>query len=323
MSFYEKCVELVGALRYNKCMKVISYIYYLLVAAFWWCYRLVPPSKAYALGYNVGFFAFTLGKKSKRAKASIDNVLIAGCAKTRHEAYLISRSAFAHFIGHITESFRISEVITKETWPKYVTIEVPDEVKEMVFNPKEPIILATGHLGAWEAGITSFVSARPFFAVARMMDNPYIQKFMERHNFRGGATILPKKNGFSPKNLHRWIDSNGALAILFDQYASSGVRVPFFGHMLPVYTSPARLHLKTKAPIMVGGFLRTGVLKYKVVIEGDPILYKPYEDKDEAIKSITAECIGRLEKVIKRAPDQYLWLHRRFRGIPVPEVPEK
>ena len=51
-----------------------------------------------------------------------------------------------------------------------------------------------------------------------------------------------------------------------------------------------------------------------------PDLSKPH---DEAIRELTAEYIARLEQVIRMAPDQYLWMHRRFRGIPVPEVPEK
>ncbi len=278
---------------------------------------------SYALGYNFGIFVFTLAKRSKRAKIAIDNVVLTGFAKTRQEAYRIARASFAHFIGHITESLRISDVITTENWQQYVELELPEDVKDLAFNPQGPVILATGHLGAWEAGISAFVSARPFFAVARKMDNPYIQAFMDRHNFRGGATILPKKHGFSPKNLNRWIKEKGALAILFDQYASGGVMVPFFGHQVPVYTSPARLHLKTGAPIMVGGFLRTGTLKYKIVVEGGPIQYTPTANRDADILAVTQELVKRLEKVIAKAPEQYLWLHRRWRGIPVPEVPEK
>lgn len=304
-------------------VKGIYYFQYLLVAGFWWLYKILPIRWTYAIGWGLGVGAFALFRKTKRARISIDNVIIAGLASTRREAYLIARNSLGHFIGHLCEAIRISQTVTHDNWQKYVELELTPKTRELIFNPTEPILLATGHLGAWEAGITAITSVRPMLAVARLMDNPYIQKFLESHNFRGGATIIPKKQGFKGSAIHRWRESNAALTILFDQYSSRGVRVPFFGNTVPVYTSPARLHLKTKAPIVVGGFLRTGLLRYKMVTVGDPIYYTEPADNAEAVKTLTAELISRLEEVIRMAPDQYLWIHRRFRGIPVPEVPEK
>lgn len=301
----------------------IHYLQYLLVAGSWWLYQLLPIRWTYNIGWGLGAGAFALFRKNKRARIAIDNVLIAGLAKTRHEAYLIARNSLGHFAGHLCEAVRLTQVVTHANWQKYVELDLSPETQKLIFEAKEPILLATGHLGAWEAGITAITSARPMFAVARLMDNPYIQKFLERHNFRGGATIIPKKQGFKGSAMHRWKETNAALTILFDQFSSSGAPVPFFGHTVPVYTSPARLHLRTKAPIVVGGFLRVGHLHYKMVTVGDPIRYTEPEDSAAAIKTLTAEFISRLEKVIRMAPEQYLWLHRRFRGIPVPEVPER
>lgn len=311
--------------RYNlaEMRAFLYYIGYLAVAALWWIYRLLPARCAYGLGWHIGAAAFSLCRGTKRARTAVDNVIVAGLAANRRDAYRIARNALAHFAGHITEALRIHDVITKDNWPEYVTLDMTPAAHEAIFRPTGPIILATGHLGAWEAGIPAFVSARPMMVVARMMDNPYIQRFLERHNFRGGATVLPKKHGFSGSNLRRWTREKGALAILFDQFSSSGVPVSFFGHTVPVYTSPARLHLKTGAPILVGAFLRTGRLRYKIVVIGDPIVHTPTDSHAEDIRAITAELIRRLEQVIRMAPDQYLWLHRRWRGIPVPEVPEK
>ncbi len=305
---------------------LLHYIQYLLVAAFWWLYRLMPVRWSYAVGWGVGAGLFALLRRTKRARTSIDNVIIAGLAKTRREAYLIARNALGHFAGHICEALRVSHVVTQENWRDYVELEMSPAAKKAIFEPSGPLILATGHLGAWEAGITAITSVRPMFAVARLMDNPYIQRFLERHNFRGGATIIPKKQGFSASGLHRVQEEKGALAILFDQHASNGVTVKFFGIEVPVYTSPVRVHYRTGAPIVVGGFLRTGTLKYKMVVIGDPIELKNPTEKhsQEDMRALTQELISRLEKVITMAPDQYLWLHRRFRQVRhVPEVPEK
>ena len=209
-------------------------------------------------------------------------------------------------------------MITQKNWQNHVLLEMTPAVRELLFSAKEPVILASGHLGAWEAGITAITSARPLYAVARLMDNPYIQRFLERHNFRGGVTIIPKRNGFRGSSLREWQTKCGALSILFDQWSSRGVQVTFFGNRVSVYTSPARLALRTGAPLLVGGFLRTGLLQYKIVAIGEPIRVK----EGDSVEALTAELISRLEQVIRMAPEQYLWMHRRFRGIPVPEVPE-
>lgn len=304
-------------------MNVLSYLYYLLVVLFWHLYRLLPVSWAYRMGFGVGAGLFALCRKRKRARVAIDNVIVAGLAKTRAEAYRIARDSVGHFAGHVCEAIRASDVVTHQNWQQYVDVEMTPATRKAIFEMKSPVLLATGHLGSWEAGITAITSVRPMLAVARLMDNRYIQRFLERHNFRGGATIIPKKNGFSGDTIRRWQSENAALTILFDQFSSRGVPVKFFGNVVPVYTSPARLSVKTGIPVVVGGFLRTGLLKYKMVAIGDPIVPDTTKPHDEAVAELTAEYISRLEQVIRQAPDQYLWLHRRFRGIPVPEVPEK
>lgn len=281
----------------------------------------MPVRWAYPFGWGLGAGAFSLCRGTKRARTAVDNVLIAGLARTRAEAYRIARHSMGHFVGHVCEALRVSESVTRENWRDHVVLEMDAESERLLFRPTCPIILATGHLGSWEAGITAITSARPFFAVARLMDNPFLQRFLNRHNFRGGATVIPKQHGFRGDAMRRWRTQNAALAVLFDQYASHGVWVSFFGHKVPVYTSPARLHLSTGAPILVGGFLRTGPLRYKMVAVGAPIVADPALPHDEAVRALTAELIGRLERVIRMAPEQYLWVHRRFRGIPVPKVP--
>lgn len=304
-------------------MKVVHFFEYLLLAGLWWLYRLVPVRWAYGIGWGIGAGAFALLRGTRRARVATDNVLIAGLAKTRREAYRIARNSLGHFVGHVCEALRASEVVTRENWRDYVEIEMSPASRELLFSPSGPVILATGHLGSWEAGITAIVSARPMLAVARMMDNGYVQRFLERHNFRGGITILSKRNGFSGSLMHRWKETRAALTILFDQWCSSGVPVPFFGHTVPAYTSPARLHVRTGAPVIVGGFLRTGTLRYKMVAIGDPIVAVPEGEHDVVLRDLTAEMIRRLETVIRMAPEQYLWIHRRWRGIPVPEVPKR
>lgn len=304
-------------------MKIFHFIQYLIVVGFWYLYRLVPLRYAYGFGNGFGQLCYTLGVFSRRVKVTKNNLLITGVAKTHREANRIARASWGHFFGHVFEAFRSVGIVTHENWRQYVDLELSPTAEKLLFSAERPVILATGHLGAWEAGIVAISSARPFFAVARLMDNPYLQRFLDKHNFRCGATIIPKKHGFTGKAMHQWLDSNGALTILFDQYSSRGIKVDFFGHCVPTYTSPTRIHLRSHAPLLVGGFLRTGHMKYKLVVVGEPIEYVEGNVSEERIQQLTAELIARLEKVILQAPEQYLWMHRRWRNIPVPDAPKK
>ena len=309
----------------NPMRAFLRYLQFLPLAGLWWLYRVVPLCWAYPIGWGIGAGCFALLRRTRRARIAVDNVLIAGLAHTRAEAYRIARDSLGHFAGHVCEALRLGHAVNARNWRDHVSVEMTPEAERLLFSPTCPILLATGHLGAWEAGITAITSARPLFAVARLMDNPYLQRFLNRHNFRGGATIIPKRHGFSGKAMRRWKRENAALTILFDQFSSSGVPTPFFGHKVPVYTSPARLALSTGAPVLVGGFLRAGPLRYRLVAIGDPIRPPKVtpETHQAALRDLTAEFVRRLETVIRMAPEQYLWLHRRFRGIPPPQVPDR
>ena len=168
------CLESASRFRYNlaEMRAFFYYIGYLAVAALWWIYRLLPARCAYGLGWHIGAAAFSLCRGTKRARTAVDNVIVAGLAANRRDAYRIARNALAHFAGHITEALRIHDVITKDNWPEYVTLDMTPAAHEAIFRPTGPIILATGHLGAWEAGIPAFVSARPMMVVARTAAPP-------------------------------------------------------------------------------------------------------------------------------------------------------
>jgi lauroyl/myristoyl acyltransferase len=64
-------------------------------------------------------------------------------------------------------------------------------------------------------------------------------------------------------------------------------------------------------------------MKYKLVVVGEPITYDPSRSSEDRLTTLTAELIARLEVVIRQAPEQYLWMHRRWRNLPVPDVPQK
>ena len=98
------------------------------------------------------------------------------------------------------------------------------------------------------------------------------------------------------------------MTILTDQYAHHGAKLTFFGRPARTVTSAARLAIKYGCPVVVGSFVRVGPCRYRAV-GGAPIVFGPNEDRDHATQVLN----DRLEAAIRRYPEQYLWVHRRWR----------
>ena len=149
---------------------------------------------------------------------------------------------------------------------------------------------------------------RPMIAIARVMDNPLLRRWMMRHNFRGNVTVISKNNGLNASVLEKWRHEKSALTILSDQHTYGGAMLRFFGRPARTVTSAARLAIRFGVPIVVGSFVRIGPYMYRAV--GDkPLVFGKNADRDEATQQIN----DRLERAIRKYPDQYLWMHRRWR----------
>jgi Kdo2-lipid IVA lauroyltransferase/acyltransferase len=149
--------------------------------------------------------------------------------------------------------------------------------------------------------------------VARAMDNPILARFLQKSHFRGNVTIISKKNGFTGDIMRQWKSTRSALTIVMDQHAGKeGVRVDFLGRPASTHTSPARIHLASKTPIVVGAFLREGLFKYRM-IGTPPIAFTPTGNKEKDIETLTAAMNERLGQLIRQCPEQYLWMHKRWR----------
>lgn len=291
----------------------LAYIEYLVIRLLGLLYGLIPAHKAYAIGAAVTGAFYPLFKK--RRCIAINNILQAHITNDRSEADRIARKAFGHFAGHLCEALKAGSVIHPDTWRKHIVFDGPKESWDLLMaSPGLPIMILTGHLGSWEAAVSIISYSRPMIAVARKMNNPFIERFLKKYHFRGEITIVPKTMGFAPSVLRKWKEQGAAMTLLMDQHASKkqGVTVNFLGRPASTHTSPARLHLKTGAPIIAGAFIREGAFQYRMVT-GQPIRFTPTGDKTKDIAALTEEINARIETVIRCYPEQYLWAHNRWR----------
>jgi len=183
------------------------------------------------------------------------------------------------------------------------------------------VIFLTAHFGNWE--LSSFAHGLygyPLSFTVRQMDNPLLDELINRLRcLSGGHTI--EKNDFARQAL-RVLKQGEALGILMDtnMLAAEGVFVDFFGRPASTTTGPARIARKTGAPLVLGlAIWDTKLGKYRLRFE--PVEWIHRDDAEEEILVNTANFTRLIEDYVRRYPDQWLWVHRRWKTRPPGEPP--
>jgi KDO2-lipid IV(A) lauroyltransferase len=227
----------------------------------------------------------------------------------------IARGMWVHLLTMVCEIAHAPRKIHSSNWRKYVKLHrTRDLVRMMLLN--RPRVLVTAHFGNFElAGIMSGVLGISTFTVARTLDNPYVENFLVRTRELNWQFILPK-NG-SATQADNVLQHNGALALLGDQHAGpKGCWVDFFGRPASCHKALALFTLLSGAPMVLLYCKRLGgPLQFELGLAdvADPQALPP--DCTD-VKSLTQWYNRVLEDEIRKAPEQYWWLHRRWRDPP-------
>ena len=264
----------------------------------------------HAYGFGCGFAALFWPFFTRRRRISVENILRCRIADDPKEAKRIAKKAFCHFAGHICEALCAPGIITKENYRDHLDFAdaTPDVVTMLLDRTDTPILLVSGHHGCWEAATHILSMARPMIAIARVMDSKLLQNWMKKHHFRGPVTVISKNDGFRKGIIEKWRSERSAMTILMDQYAHGGPLLSFLGRPARTVTSAARLAIRYGYPVVVGSFVRIAPFRYRLV-GGDPIVFGKDEDRDRATQILN----DRLSEAIRKYPEQYLWMHRRWR----------
>ena len=264
----------------------------------------------HAYGFGCGFAALFWPFFTRRRRISVENLLRCGITDNPKEAKRIAKKAFCHFAGHICEALCAPGIITKENYRDHLDFAdaTPDVVTTLLDRSDTPILLVSGHHGCWEVATHILSMARPMIAIARVMDSKLLQNWMKKHHFRGPVTVVSKNDGFRKGIIEKWRVERSAMTILMDQYAHGGSLLSFLGRPARTVTSAARLAIRTGYPVVVGSFVRIAPYRYRLV-GGDPIAFAPDTDRDRATQVLN----DRLSDAVRKYPEQYLWMHRRWR----------
>lgn len=182
------------------------------------------------------------------------------------------------------------------------------------------ILFFTGHFGSWEV----FNLLPPAFGekiniLVRRIDNPLVENYVDKMRTRLGSVTMDKKQ--SARMMFRVLENGGLLGILADLNAQEreGVFVNFFGVPASTTTSIARLALKTGAAVLPAfAVWDESKRKYVVYLE-PPVECNKTGNAETDVENLTQKITDVVEKYVRRYPEQWLWIHKRWNTRPAGE----
>jgi KDO2-lipid IV(A) lauroyltransferase len=216
-------------------------------------------------------------------------------------------------IARLLASFARLPQLRREDLDRWIRCEGMEHVQAGLAAGRG-ILFATAHLGNWELSAFAFaLLAKPMHVVARPLDNPLIDAMVERRRTLSGNRLIFKKD--YARSILKALADNQAVGILIDQNASpaDGVFVDFFGVPACAGTGFAKIAAHSGAAV-IPGFALWSEEERRFVLRFHP----PVEMSGDAARD-TAALQARLEAVIREHPDQWLWIHRRWKTRPAGE----
>jgi KDO2-lipid IV(A) lauroyltransferase len=284
----------------------------LLLAPAAWAVAHLPAALGLWLGRRLGDLAWAV--LARRRGVALDNLRRAFRAE-RDDAELhhIARRSFQHLGMSLVEvcvfMFRPSDVLLRR-----VEIDGLEHLKEAAVQGRG-VLLLTAHLGNWELLAAAHpLAGLPLSVVLRPLEQPQLDRVVERVRRRTGAELIRKRRAL--RDVLDALRRGRMVGVLLDQNATraEGIFAPFFGTPASTSRSLAVIALRTEAPV-VPIFIRR-LERGRHLIEVRPVL--PPTERD--VVAFTASFNEAIEAAIRRAPEQWFWMHKRWKTRPRPEI---
>ena len=254
-----------------------------------------------------------------RRKVILENMRrVFGDAAPEKEIERLAQAHYAH-LGRLLWEFLRFPWISAQRRAEMVRVENLDSLERALGQGKGVLIL-TGHFGSFEvataAGLESYPHARGrFYFVRRPIKPQWLDALVTRRFRRVGFGVLPKRGGL--EGILDRLAAGDLVVFPFDQHASrkDGVLVEFFGHPAGTFRSLAVIALTTGAPVVPASSWREPDGRHVLRFE-ELLLPIEHADTNEAIRLNTRAYNAALERMILRHPEQWWWVHRRWKAWP-------
>jgi KDO2-lipid IV(A) lauroyltransferase len=217
-----------------------------------------------------------------------------------------------HLFLLVLEVAHAPRKIRETNWRRYVRLREEDRLVRLLLSER-PVLIVTGHFGNFElGGYVLAILGFPTYTVARTLDNPYLDRFVNMFRGATGQRMIPKVGGYD--QIVEVLSGGGTMTFLADQYAGrKGCWVEFFARPASAHKAIALLAFENDAPVVVSSARRFGGL---LNVELHPVAAIDPRDGGEQVanvRTLTQWYTSHIEEIIRRTPHQYWWLHRRWK----------
>jgi Kdo2-lipid IVA lauroyltransferase/acyltransferase len=274
--------------------------------------RVLPRRALNALGSGAGWLGYALDGRHRRI--ALDNLrAVYGPSLSDREAHRITKACWRHF-GRILLDALAFPRLSAGSVGSVVRYEGVEHIRA-AYARGRGVILFSAHYGHWElvALMQGYLGMR-LALVARPLDNPFLERMLARLRSGSGNVIIHKRNAV--REMLRAIRGGIGVAIVIDQDArDQGVFVPFLGR--PASTTPtlALLALRTGAAVIPVFSVPLGGGAWKVVYEPE-VEVRDTGEREADVLRLTAAATAIVETWVRRHPELWLWMHRRFKSAP-------
>ena len=289
---------------------MIHAVEYALVHAVDGVLSLLPMSTVRRLGAGLGRVVFHLDRRHQRI--ALGNLAMAFPGRSEDERKALAKHVFAHFGSVLFELLRFGHY-SREEMLAAVDFD-GDERARTAYEQGRGVLFITGHFGYWEMhAITHALRAQPVSVLARPLDNPLLHRMLEATRTKTGNTVVYRQGAV--RKMLQALAHNHGIAVLIDQHLHTpdAIYVDFFQRPAATTSAVAALALRTGAAVIPVFALPLPGGRYRLVYE-HPVT-PPEPGTPDAQREFTQRCTDVLEMYVRRHPELWLWMHRRWRDV--------
>jgi len=269
---------------------------------------LLPMRVVRRCGAALGRFVSAVDRRHRRI--ALENLAAAFPSRSEAELRVLARMMFAHFGSLLLELLKFG-TYSPEQMRAAIDVEGAERARQ-AYDRQRGVLFFTGHFGYWEIqAIVEPLHGHPISVLARPLDNARLNEMLERIRTRTGNAVFYREGAV--RKVLRELAANHGVALLIDQHIHTpdAVYVDFFGRPAATTSALAALALRTGAPVVPVFALPLPGGRYRLVYEHpvDP----PQADTPDAVREFTQRCTDVLEMYVRRHPELWLWMHRRWR----------
>lgn len=275
--------------------------------------KIVPLKLAHFIGDRIGDLFYYVVKTRKAV--AFDNLIASfGAEKTHRELKKILHKHYRHF-GRVLMEFARIPLFRRATILESIPVDKVEYLRERIEQGRGLMILS-GHLGNWEYMAAALANVGPqLYCVFKEQKNLAIDRLIKQIRIDVGLKPFKVKGG-AAKGILKALQEQGLVLILIDQDAGKkGEFINFLGRPASTSPGPALIAIKHRVPVVMAFGVREQDGQVRVHLEKFPDIDQ-FKSGDDGVREFLIEYNKILEKYIREYPEQWFWMHRRWRTKP-------